>query len=522
MGRRTLQFPIFPATGGLQSANNPALVSPNNLKDINNIIFTNDNSRKRRPGLRKFNSTDTQTENFQMLFDFWRLNNITGNQSNQVTRIINGRFEADNNGDGAFQDKTNSMLISSTDVVTMDVFSGIQVLAFQNRLPLKYDQTTLTNLAGSPPNASIFRTHAGFGWLAGVKNNPHAVYRSFADNPQVWSGTGTEIITVDDGDGDPEGITALFPSFYGDLYVAKRKSLYRIRADFSTGSLLFAVTLVVRGIGCISHNSVVPLQNDIIFCSERGVHSLVATDKYGDAESSFLSANIHDIYNDQIDFSRSKQISATYSPEFQSYIMTVPLKGSSYNRDVLGYNILTGQWYRFKDINAQVVTQFIDSKSKTRLMIGDRQGRVGVFDTLTFLDYNQNIIPVSFQTGVIYPLGAKRSISFKSLTVIYVPQGNSVFTVDYSIDGQKIDTLSFDQSGGDATPLGQPFILGTASLGQKGTIKVESHPLSGNGRGIQLSFNRQPTENDASQGIEVLGYVIEYMDSEESDEASVQ
>lgn len=522
MSRRTQFISIFPASGGIQTANNPALISIQNLSDMDNLIFTNDASRRTRPGRKRFDDAASLTEvkYFKYIKDFWRYNSASGSRTNRVVCVVNGKVFADDGGNGVFTDITGSFIIPPTDAVTMDIFSNILIMAFENIVPKMWNHSgNIVNLAGYPPNGSIYRTHAGYGWLAGIKGDPDTIYKSDADNPQEWLTGSAESILISDGDGDPDGVMALFPTFYEDMYVAKRRALYRLRMD-STGN--FGISLMLAGMGCISHNSVVALQNDIIFCSERGVHSLSATQKYGDVESAFLSAPIHNIYSEQLDFIRSKQMNACYIPEFNSYMLTFPKRGSSTSKDVLGYNIINGQWYQFKGVNAQFMTQFIDSRKKTRLMTGDADGKVSVFDFDQKTDYGTDAINSSFKTGIIYPLGPNRVVNFKSLMVVFKPQGDSEFIVKVTIDGNDTNELTFDQKGADADNLGADFILGTARLGRKGVVKTQVRPLSGQGRGIQLKFERNPAGSDINQGIEVYGYIVEFLDSEYSDEKAIQ
>lgn len=521
MTRTTVSVEIFPAIGGLQTANNPALIPKESVSDMNNIIFTNDSSKRTRPGKLRLDSETTEVEEFRFLFDFWFNDPDTGSQTHQIVKIADGVFYADGGADFVFEDKTGSTSIVASDVVVSDVFENLLMITSQNTEPKGFlGNGTLKNLGGSPRNGSLIRSHAGYAFLSGIRADPHAIDRSYAGDCQTWTGVGTETIYVREGDGDPVGITALFPSFNDVLYVAKRRSIYAITQP-SAG--VFAVADVVRGLGCVSHNSVVAVQNDIIYCSERGVHSLVTTDKFGNVESTFLSAKIHDIYNDDIDFSRAEQIQAAYIPEFNSYIMTVPIKGSYYNRDAFGYNISVGEWYRFKEFNAQILTSYTDENKKTRLMIGDKDGRISILDTNTKVDFGSEAINSSFKTGIIFPNGIKNIVSFKSITCLYKPQGISTFQVTYSVDGNEIDTVEFDQTGSIATPLGPQFILGVAKLGNgAGQIKTETKELKGNGRGIQLTFNRNPGDDDLTQGLEILGYMIEVEVSGPSEESTSQ
>lgn len=522
MAKTTQEVVVFPASGGLQSANNPALIDFKNLKDCNNIIFTNDASRKTRPGLKLFEvSGIEETSNFQFLFDHWRLNTTSGSQNNKVVAIVNGKVYADGGGDGVFTDITGSFIIPPTDTVTADVFGGLLCMAFENAPVKKYNHSgNIENLGGTPPDGAIFRTYRGYPWIGRVRTRPHTIYRGAFEDPETWSGSSTESISIEEGDGDPDGVNAMFPPFYGDMYVAKRRSIYRVRLNDSG---IFTVELFLRGVGCVSHNSVAALQNDIIFCSERGVHSLASTQKYGDAETFFLSAPIHDIYTEEMDFTRASKIQGVYIPKLNSYLMTFPRRGGTYSKDVLGYNIVTGQWYRWKDVNAQVCTTFVDSKKQTQLILGDKDGNIAVLDTTQRLDYGTTAITTSFDTGIIYPMGSpKRSVSFKALTVIYRPQGNSEFDCTYSIDGNEIETLQFSQEGKSTQVLGNTFILGAANLSFVGQVKVATKKIKGSGRGIELSFLREPSGDHIRQGMEILGYIIEFKDAEDSGESSVQ
>lgn len=523
MARRTVQFPVFPANGGLNSALNPALIEASQMAYSNNIFYGTDQIRKTRPGLKQFSTSETETENLQYLFDFWRYNSFSGSQNNQIIRIVNGEFEVDAYAVGAFANYTNGFTINPTDIVTADVFSGLLIMAFQNRSPLMWNGTILKALEGSPRSGSLYRTHANQGFISGISGDPHSIDVSYPDNPLVWTGAGTETITINDGDGDPVGVTALFPSFYGDLYVGKWESIYRIRYDYTLE--IFTVQLILRGVGCVSHNSVVAVQNDVLFVSDRGVHSLMTTQKYGDMESQFLSAPIQDIFKNEIDFNRANEIQGVYIPDMNTYALTVPIRGYTGNRDILMLNILNGQWTRHREINANRICVYRDIQKKRKLMCGHSDCIISYFDEDQKLDFDEDSIVCEFTTGVIYPGGVKKTVAFKSLTCIYKPQGDSTFTVEYTIDGLEAGTLVFSQSGSErSTDLGQNWIMAQTNLGTAGgsNIKRETKSLSGNGSGIQLRFKREPSGDTSEEGFELLGFLIDVVDANTTDDSVIQ
>lgn len=532
MAKRTSKLKIFPADGGLQSAINPALINHQNLVQCDNVVFTNDATRKNRPGLRNFEQSGiTETESFRYLFDFWR-QSAAGAQAHSVIAVVNGKAFEDGGGDGIFTDVTGGVSLNASDVMTSDVFASLLLVARTTGAPVrKANAGNFVALGGTPPEGSLVRVHRNFAWLAGVPNLPHRLYRSAVNDPETWTGAGTESIDIDAGDGDPEGITAIFPSFYGDLFVAKRRSIYRLSVA-SLAPVTFRIDQVVRGVGCVSHNSVIALQNDIIFVSERGVHSLAKTQKLGDVETGFLSEPIHDIFTDDFDYSRASQVQSVYSPELNSYLMSFPSRASADNDTVIGYNIVTGQWYRWPDFSSSAMAQFVDSDSKTKIMVGQSDGSLGLLDEGRNVDYSTTAIHSIFKTGILYPFidengrpDPSKTVAFKRLVVIYRPQQTSTFTVKASISGgvgsTLSETLTFDQSGGSGTPLGE-FIVGRSTLGTSGQVRIDSQPLNGAGRGIQLTFSRAPTSGNITRGMEILGYIVEFIDAGDSDLPTVQ
>jgi hypothetical protein len=292
MAKKTFKTRIWPASGGLDQSSIPGTAKNSRLDECDNIIFTVNGSRKKRWGIDGYYDSGLSpvvTSNFRGGIDFWR--NISSVQTQKVVSFVGGKLFADANN-GIFADVTGSTSLVKDDQVSFEIYVGLLVAFFESSVPQRWNMTdaTFVDLGGSPPPASFGRVHGGRMWAAGNKAAPHRLYYSAPDDPEDWTlGGGGGSIDIDLGDSDPIGITAIFPSFHGDLYVAKRRSLYRVRTLRSSdlSSSAFSVETVVKGIGCIAHNSAVATPTDVIWTSERGIHSLIATDKYGDVSSTF-------------------------------------------------------------------------------------------------------------------------------------------------------------------------------------------------------------------------------------------
>lgn len=512
MAKRTFKTRIYPAIGGLDQSSVPGTSKKERLDDCDNIIFTVNGSRKKRWGINTYyrtGFTPTISKDYRGQTDFWRT--VSSVQTQKTVAFAGGKLWADS-ANGRFTDKTGSTALTATDQITFDVFVGLLVAGFENAVPQRWDMTgTFTDLGGTPPNASIFRTHRGRMWAAGNKAAPHRLYYSVADDPEDWTlGGGGGSIDIDQGDDDPVGITAIFPSYHNDLYVAKRRSLYRVREAYADdlGSTVFQLEPVVKGIGCVAHNSVTAVPNDIIWCSERGIHSLAATDKYGDVSSSFLSYPLHELYRDTVNFSKAKNMWGVYSPESNSYKLAYTRRGKSSNTEMLCYNIELGEWYRYQDIDCAGLSQYVDSRSKTRIAIGQEALNIGLFDRDIVTDYGVSFDSY-FTTPIIYPLGPPDiTCNFKNLWLFFKPQDAGNIVVTYKVDGKTTQTSTVDQTGTGSATIGSATI-GTDIIGGSGEIKKVRVPLQGEGSGIQFTFSQTPSSSSTGEDCDIYGYTIE-------------
>lgn len=515
------QIVLYPAKGGLETISIPGTTTLGRLSEGRNFLIDINGAKKKMCGaIRQDTGTLRMAPvgNARGLFDFWR---TTGSvKTRRTVFIASGRVYADN-GNGAYVDVTNGFTIAPTDNVSMDTFFGLLVMGFDTNptgVPIKYDQGgSISALGGAPPNAKYLRTWFNRLWAAGVGDFPDRLYASVIDDPEDWSVlNGAQQINIDQGDQDPIGITSLFPPFYGRLMVAKRRSIYEITPSSSS----FAVQTLISGLGCVSHNGVAATDSDIIFPSERGISSLAMTNKLGALDSSFLSSAIQDYYQQTVSFSRAGNMRSLYVPELNSYLLAYTSRNSLTNDILLGYNFAIGEWYQWEQ-NIAAISYYVDpnDENKTRVIVGDDRGRVGILDTSkqgrTVTWFGERVT-MQFATGIIYPLPVRKEVTFRKLTVYYKPSvENSVLNVSYRVNAQFIEDLEFEMEPLATGSLIGSAIIGVDRIGTSARIKHITKNLRGVGEAIELIFTHNPVSDD--DDCEIYGFVLEFEYSGETD-----
>lgn len=510
MAKRTQIFQLMPWLGGRNTNLDPSIVPNNQLTVADNTLFSTDLARRKRAG---FNYLDTSAigANVNIVggIDYWA--NISNTKTQREVVVTNQPKIFNYTSTGTRTELTKKAgsndLIAGFTYVSFEVINEDLIIAFSNATtPKKWNNQTGTeweDLPGSPPNFSFCRSHKNRLFAAGVSSNPDRLYYSATDNHEDWSGVDAGAIDIFIGDGDPEGITAIFPTIKGALFVAKRNRLYRIdTADGDPAN--WSVTEVSRGIGCVGHNAVAAVgQDDLVFMSDRGIHSVAATQNFGDFESAFISKDIQKDINTWNN-GRYKNVWMAYIPKLNSCALAISPEGNTNNTEIHLLNVEDKQWYRFTGVvaNSLWVSKL---SNKDTIMIGNNAGRISY---LTENQYNDNgaSIPFIVKTGTIYPDGSPITIKgFKKVSLFYRPKGDYNLTARFKIDNYTQQTLSFDLSG-NFDALGSEFVLGTSELGLSQAVPSVTLPVDGYGHGFSLEL----VQSDLDEEAEIYGFAVEY------------
>lgn len=364
--------------------------------------------------------------------------------------------------------------------------------------------TTVRGVFGATPNASIMRKHQGRVWM-NSKSEPDRLYYSSPFNPEEWSGYGDSgVLDIGYGDGDPEGINSIDPTFKGALFVKKRLKTYRIDGNSPENYQIIETT---SSLGAVGHKAVTQVDlEDSVYVSYKGIHSLSATAAYGDFAGSFLSDKIQNAFK-EFTSGRLKYTAAQYVPSLNSVFLAISTgEGSQTRNDALIiYNTKFKEWHRWPEIEAASLC-LRDNSSQEQLVFGDYEGRINKCQIGEYADYETDAIIYRIKTGTIYVDGNPASVKgFKRLGFLFKPKGQYTFTVRAKIDNNQPQSLVFSQSVSGAQ-LGVDFILGTSVLAFDSTLAPYMLPIDGYGRGITITVE----QTGLDEQVEIYGLVLEY------------
>jgi len=352
MARVRSYLRLYPWSGGLNTSVDPFIMDPQQLQIADNLIFTNSNTRKKRGGQARFNTTAISTAEIIFVKEYF--SNVSEVKKQFFVSIDeNGQVFRSNNG-VSWNNFSTTALSTSHGKPSAVVFNEDFIIAFSGAAPpQKWDnQDTTANLValgGTPPDGNIVQINRGRVYLAGDTENPDTLSFSAPNAHETWTGTTAGNIKINPGDGDPVGITAIFPEMQqGGLYVAKRNRLYFVD-NTNIDTTLWSIKQISDTIGCVSHNAAVAVdQKDVIFPSDRGVHALSQVlETTGVREGNFLSAPIHEDWHEVISTSDRDKMSAVFLPRRNSYLLSCKRSGQTNFETIYGFNIQTLQWFRW-------------------------------------------------------------------------------------------------------------------------------------------------------------------------------
>lgn len=482
---------VFPAAKGLQSGIVSAFAEPESCILTDNMIHPTSGARTTRPGLFRYMSNDTPlggSGGIRFLLDHFRT--VSGVKEQKVIAVANKTIYANSVG-GPFVPVGTFSNSNDVDIVTGDGFVGLALLGIKGNGMYSYNHTALSQIATAPSGAYIVRKHRGSVWVAGNPDSPETLYKSNTEDPTDYSTGTSDAFNIDLGASDRTGLLAICPEYLGRLYLGKYSSLYEI--DTSVAS--FPVRPISDTIGIISHNGVIATPGDLIFPSARGLHSMKATQQYGDIADTFLSRPVEDIWLSRIDFTRHEEISAAFAQEYNSYLMVYPEKVTG-NYNLLGLNLLTGNIYHWDDFGTTYVTRHIDpDDGRQRTLHGREDGDIAhqsYMEDALYTDFNSSYTS-SFTTPPIFPMGVPGpDFRFTRCTFFFNPRSVKDISITYQIDGDVSRTASIIQS--DLT------------LG--GRMVKKTVELAGVGQSVSFTFSCSSSVTSEGAAMELLGYNI--------------
>lgn len=324
------------------------------------------------------------------LFDFPRPG-ANRRTTHRLIAVSNGRVHVDH-GSHVFSGPILDRQDGATAQTLFDFasFDGRLVIARTgDKVPMIWDVggAQAEALEGSPPHISMLRVHSRRLFGAGDPRFPSRLYWSGLGNPEIWTTEFTGDF-VDSGftdiDKDDGGIlTAISPSLHGDLILYKTTGVFRLRGtDFDNFSLDPIFKFVLGG---VPHHAVTNVLNDQYFVTSYGVHSLLATQKYGDLEQALLSNDLRDDWNTYINPDLLQYAWAVNNERFDRYELLLPRGVGGLGRYpnrifCLHYGLTdelhpSGRW-SMKLIQGGSMIPFLDEDGSQHIFIGGMTGFV--------------------------------------------------------------------------------------------------------------------------------------------------
>ena len=425
------------------------------LLSADNLTYELDGAPHKVGGASRLNSSAITggTTTVHGLFDAW-FQGSSGSETQKELCYAGTRILKMDAMDGTWDELTTGLEDSREPCFEMFNDSVLFATTSTVDVPQTWDgsASATSNLGGSPPNFSFMVRHKNRVFAAGVASNPSRLYYCASLDAADWTSAGNAgSIDIDPSDGDR--ITGLV-SHKNELLVFKgpnRLSIHRITGSSPSD---FARVPFVTGVGSVNHNSLFRVNDDIVFTSPRGIHSLAATAAYGDYIEAFLARPILTYYQDTLNASTlEKGWGVNYQAKGLAIWNFAKSGGTTKNVYlVYDYRFQPGRWCSWGKTNSyqngHSLAILQTTARKHRLFAGTSDGYVSQLDIAarsinSSTGYTMEVTTPFLNFGTSSVLKAAHS-GFWSL----LPKGSAAMTFGYTRDTSTEDTVSISQSSG--------------------------------------------------------------------------
>lgn len=412
------------------------------LVTAENLIYNADGWYQKMPGASNVNGTATgASHHVNGIFDYWR-SGAAGTPAQQRVLYAGTAVYTESGG-------TLTSIISGLTAAQrpwFEVMNDDLVIAFSGAdVPRKWNQTAAANLAGSPPNFGFHTFHKDRMFAAGVATNQSRLYYTVLSNHENWTGAGSGSLDVAPDDGDV--ITGIW-SHQNELIIFKGPNKGRIYRMTGSTPSDFALVPQFHGVGSVNQQSIVNAAGDLLFWDNLGIHSLAATDRFGDYAPSFISAPIAGYFTEQINHAR---LTFTWGVNVQSKgyaLWTFTRSGATTNNAILlwDYRFTPARFALWPAYAAASLAMVVDASSEPTPWAGTYTGRAMRLNRTA-----RNVAGVAYSINALWPYLAygdpsvEKTLQAGRLSI--APKGGTTITLGWQRDGATQQTASVDQSG---------------------------------------------------------------------------
>lgn len=485
----------------------------NYLLAAENIIHETGGQTRKIGGATKINSTAiTGGPDITGMFDYWRAG--TGGTFTQKFMAVTGDGKVyKEDMDGVFDDITGAAVIAANSIPVFCQARDLLLIFFDtNAVPLTWNQTgNVATLGGSVPlgRGALFAHNRPWTW--GDNANPSRLTYGSSTVVADFTGIDTGSIDIDPDDGD-RLIGAVFHQKIIFVFKGPNKgSIHAITGTAPTGAEGFAKHLVVRGIPLQSHNSIVPFGKDVMFMSERGIHSLSALLQAGNMEEENNVTRYHkSFFKNQINRTvLNKTWGVDYSSN-HSLVWTLQSNGGTEPDLAFGLSVikLKEKGYLPFKINRQCLSAAIRIHPTTKvreLIFGGTDGFARRQDTSDrnidgTTSYGMRVttpqILLSSADAQGHPKG-DQPVKIQRLYLRSISVGDYNVVVNLTRDEQSAESYNFNQGSKgfllDTSVLDVDILGGTSAL----INYADPFPI-GEARAVQFDITQNGVNEDAN------------------------
>lgn len=332
----------------------------------------------------------------------------------------------------------------------------------------------------------------------GIANVPGATV--FAGTPAL---TEANVIDIRKNDGDK--ITGL-GIFQNSVIVFKERAIYQLTFDSSGNPTVVPITYAT---GCVSHKSIISVENDLYFLSRQGIRVIGnEANFYTAIRTNVLSIRIQPTI-DGINKTNYARANAIYFDN--KYILGIPTGSSSIDRCIV-YDRRFQAFTLWKSFNAQAQVQYIDSTNNLYLYFLDDAG-TQVYQRSSGT-YNDNGVAIeAWITGKAQDIGNPDLTKFWiDLRLVFRRiSGRVTFTV-YQDDGLTVGTATIGALSARGMGL---KMLGTTQLGLDGKSSTSTTAFVDTPQSVNLNLSSRTLNfkiynNNVDENFTLLGFIYAY------------
>ena len=379
---------------GLNTQANPTTLDPSWLTKADNIVLRESGRISFRKGLKqKILANDFGTSSAPL-----KIGAIAEVGSTTLAAIGTNMYTVDFTSPDTPWTSAGLSGITDSDW-QMIPFRGEMYCVQSNHIPVEYDAgtwTTLTSASGysGPTGVTTFNPRCGTGyygrlWVGGISEEKDVVYYSDTLDGHKWHSGTAGVIDLKTVWGTDE-IIAIAP-FYGKLVIFGKNNIaiYNNPSDPTN----MALDEVIRGVGCVSRDSVQAVGDDLLFLSNTGLRSLLRTTEKDKLPLTDLSVNIKDTLIRNI--AQSSNVKATYVENEGIYMMSFVDLNITYVFDMKHITPVQAPRVTTWSFDADREPSCLAYTESKGFLVGQKKGSIATYEGYFDKDYSGSAVHTS-------------------------------------------------------------------------------------------------------------------------------